>query len=158
MKIDIVDSMKKKHAGGRPSKYTPQIGEDIVALMEQGFSLTAACAAVNVCNRNRHEWIIKHPEFADLIELGKAKRQLYLESMLVHSGHAPKITASIFALKNANPAEWNEKQIVEHQGNEPTIFGSVTFNIIDKRETKEGVTIDATPVVEAAIEDKSETS
>jgi hypothetical protein len=61
----------------------------------------------------------RHPEFADTIKLAQAKRQLFLERRLLEAKEGPVVTSTIFALKNAGPQDWRDKQEVEHSVSDP---------------------------------------
>ena len=100
---------------GRPTRYDPKFGEQIVTIMGQGFSLVAAAAYIGVGRTTIYEWRDKHPEFRKLLELGAAKRQYILEESLLSAKEGPVVTSRIFALKNASP-DWREKKEVEHSG------------------------------------------
>lgn len=102
---------------GRPTTYTPDLGERIVALMETGLSLAAAAAECDVHRQRVYDWEAKHPDFGELVALARGKRQAFLERRLLDLGSAgPHVTAAIFALKNAAAADWREKQEIEHSG------------------------------------------
>lgn len=101
---------------GRPTDYTPELGERILSLMEEGLSLTAAAAECDVHRRRVYDWEAKHPEFSELVQIGRAKRQAFLERRLMGAADGPIVTSSIFALKNTNPEDWRDKREVEHSG------------------------------------------
>jgi len=101
---------------GRPTDFRPEFGEAILEAMDSGYTLTAAAATINVHRQRVYEWVKTHPEFADAVKLGQAKRQLFLEGKLLNSAEGPKVTAAIFALKNANPEEWRDKHEIDHSG------------------------------------------
>lgn len=106
---------------GRPTDFTPELGEQILDLMTSGLSLAASAAEVNVHRQRVYEWMTRHPEFADTIMLAQAKRQLFLERRLLEAKEGPVVTSSIFALKNAGPEDWRDKHEVEHKGLTVTI-------------------------------------
>jgi hypothetical protein len=99
---------------GRPSEYTPEIGEQILAKMEEGLSLAAAAAELGIHRQRIYEWADKHPELADTKKLAMAKRQAFLERRLLTAKEGPVVTSTIFALKNAAQEDWRDKQDVEH--------------------------------------------
>lgn len=99
---------------GRPTEYTPKLGEQILELMRGGLSLAAAAAECDVHRQRVYEWEAKHPEFADTIKLARSKRQAFLERRLLTAVDGPVVTSSIFALKNAAGEDWREKQEVQH--------------------------------------------
>lgn len=101
---------------GRPTDYRPELGEQIVSIMETGLSLTAAAARCDVHRRRVYDWKAKYPDFEELIELAMGKRQAFLEDRLLTSEAGPVVTSTIFALKNAGPEDWRDKREVEHSG------------------------------------------
>jgi hypothetical protein len=102
-----------KAAVGRPSDYSPEVCNQVVALMETGLSLTAAGGVIGVSRATIHNWMKLHPEFLDSVELGKAKRTATLELAMLDSDNAAIINARRFALVNAAPLDWREKQLIE---------------------------------------------
>lgn len=102
-----------KRPVGRPTDFKDSFGDEILGLMASGLSLVAAAAELGFHRQRVYEWVDKHPEFADTVKLAKAKRQLFLERRLLAEEAGPKVTATIFALKNAAPDDWREKQ--EHE-------------------------------------------
>jgi hypothetical protein len=104
-----------KHIGpGRPTGYHPLRGDELVALMAEGLCLTAAAGAMGFCYDTLREWGQRHPEFAAAIKRGRAVQTLYLNRKLNLSIDSASVTSAIFGLKNADPAEWRDKQQHEH--------------------------------------------
>jgi hypothetical protein len=103
-------------SGGRPTDFTPELGEQILALMAEGLSLAAAAAELDVHRQRVYEWEAKHPEFSDTVKLARSKRQAFLERRLLKAGEGPVVTSTIFALKNAGQGDWREKIENEHTG------------------------------------------
>ena len=101
---------------GRPTDYTPELGERILDLMKGGLSLAAAAGECDVHRQRVYEWKDRHPEFADTINLAMVKRQAFLERRLLTSDVGPVVTSTIFALKNAGPEDWRDKREVDFQG------------------------------------------
>lgn len=99
---------------GRPTDFTPELGEQILALMADGLSLAAAAAELGVHRQRVYEWEERHPEFADTVKLARSKRQLFLERRLLSAKDGPVVTSSIFALKNAGAEDWRDKQEFDH--------------------------------------------
>lgn len=84
--------------------------------MATGLSLTAAAGEIGICRATINNWADAHPEFLEAVRLGKAKRTLALERGMLGAENGPAVTARMFALKNADPDEWREKQSIEHSG------------------------------------------
>lgn len=84
--------------------------------MATGLSLTAFAGDIGVARSTINEWIESFPEFSEAVRVGKAKRTAALERGMLGAESGPAVTARMFALKNADPEEWREKQHVEHSG------------------------------------------
>lgn len=102
--------------GGRPTKYDPGFGEVVIERMSQGFSKTAVAGFLQIARSTLYEWEEQHPEFSDALKIGEAARTFKLEQDLLAAPDGPTVTSRIFALKNAAPDEWKDKQSVEHSG------------------------------------------
>lgn len=102
---------------GRPSKYDPKYCKMVVDDMAQGMSLTAFAGLIGVDRSTIDEWRNTHPEFSLACRQGQGARTRFLESGMLHPEMpGPAVNARRFALANAAPEEWREKQQVEHSG------------------------------------------
>jgi hypothetical protein len=101
---------------GRPTKYKPAYCDEVIAAGQEGLSLTAFAGIIGVCRDTISEWMGVHQDFSVACKKHAAKRVEYLERTLLSSDVGPRVTARIFALKNAAPAEWKDKHEVEHSG------------------------------------------
>jgi DNA-binding XRE family transcriptional regulator len=101
---------------GRPSKYNKAFCEEIISLMGDGLSLTAAAAELGIHRETAYAWEREIPEFSDAIKLARGKRTLKLERDLLRATDGPTVTSRIFALKNACADEWRDKVTQEHSG------------------------------------------
>lgn len=101
---------------GRPTDFTPELGEKILSLMAEGLSLAAAAAECDIHRQRVYEWEERHPEFADTVKLARSKRQAFLERRLLKAAEGPVVTSTIFALKNAGQGDWRDKVETEHSG------------------------------------------
>jgi len=98
---------------GRPTTYDEDLGEQILEIMQSGLSLAAAAAECGVHRQRVYEWEATHPEFGELVSLGRSKRQAFLERRLLAAVEGPVVTSSIFALKNAAGDDWRDKTEVK---------------------------------------------
>lgn len=94
----------------RPQEYSSILGNELIELMASGLSLTAAAAELGFHRQTMYDWENKHPEFSDAIKLARGKRVLKLERDMLGAVDGPVVTARIFALKNADPKEWRDRQ------------------------------------------------
>jgi len=101
---------------GRPSTYDPAYCEAVIDFMGQGYSLTAFAGHIKCARSTINEWMAAHPEFSEAVKIGQARRTASLEEGLLSSEVGPRVTARIFALKNAAPDEWRDKVTNEHTG------------------------------------------
>lgn len=101
---------------GRPTKFLPAYCQEVIAVMGEGLSLTAFAGDIGVSRATINNWMEEHPEFLEAVKIGQGKRTAYLERGLLSSDMGPRVTARIFALKNAAPEEWKDKREVEHSG------------------------------------------
>ena len=99
---------------GRPSTYDPAYCDQIVECMARGLSMTAFAGEIRVARSTINEWMGAHPEFSEAVKVGQAARTLTLEQELLEGEIGPRVTARIFALKNAAPEEWRDKQEIQH--------------------------------------------
>lgn len=101
---------------GRPTSYDPAFCERVENFMALGYSKMAAAGSVGVCYQTLKNWMEEHPEFFAAVKRGEAKRTQILENGLLEAETGPQVTSRIFALKNAAPDEWREKQHTELTG------------------------------------------
>lgn len=101
---------------GRPTKYRETYCNEVIETMATGLSLTAFAGDVGVARSTINEWMGEHPEFSEAVKVGQAKRVHYLERTMLDGEAGPRVTARIFALKNADPEEWRDKREVQHSG------------------------------------------
>lgn len=119
-----------KQPVGRPTKYTHEMCQAVLEVMGEGLSLTAFAGRIGVARSTINEWMDGNPEFSEACKVGQAKRTEYLERTMLADGIAgPQVTARIFALKNAAPDEWREKQEIENK-----VSGSVDIEQKPNRE------------------------
>lgn len=98
---------------GRPSQYTPELGQALIDIMATGLSITAAAAAMGFHRDTIYEWAKTHEDFSDALKRGRGVRVLKLEQDLMRAPDGPTVTARIFALKNADPTEWRDRHEVK---------------------------------------------
>lgn len=101
---------------GRPTKYDPAYCEQIIACMARGYSKTAFAGEIGVSRDTVVEWAKVHDEFSVAVKIAEAARVKHLETGLLMGETGPKVTSFIFALKNADPQEWRDKQEREISG------------------------------------------
>jgi hypothetical protein len=64
-----------------------------------------------------YDWINHYPDFRHAINMGRAARVAALEAKLLTTSQGVGVTAAIFALKNADPDEWQDRYYTETKVN-----------------------------------------
>jgi hypothetical protein len=106
-----------KHPGGRPSEYRPEYCQLVIEKMREGVSLTGFAALIGVSKEAIYNWMTLHREFSDAVARARPARVLWWEQKLMRSRKGAETTASIFALRNADPTEWRDIRNVQHDHN-----------------------------------------
>ena len=98
---------------GRPTLYRPEYCKRAIEFMGQGYSVTALAGHLGVTKNAVYEWMAAHRDFGDAINRGRAARVAALEAKLLTTSQGVGVTAAIFALKNADPDEWQDRYNTE---------------------------------------------
>ena len=99
---------------GRPSLYKPEYCEAVVKAMSEGVSLSGFAGMIGVSREALYHWQSKHSDFSDACSRARMARVLWWEQKLMRSTKGAQTTASIFALRNADPTEWRDVRSVQH--------------------------------------------
>lgn len=98
---------------GLPSRITVDMKkvEAVAELMAQGYSRGASAGAVGLLITTLYGWEKDVPQVRDTLDLAMLKRLYYLETGFIdEKAKMPQIVARIFALKNADPENWQDRQ------------------------------------------------
>ena len=116
---------------GRPSKYDPKYCDLVLKIMGEGLSLTAFAGHIGVDRATIDNWRQEFPDFFLACKQGQAVRTMFLErGMLQPDMPGPAVNARRFALANAAPDEWREKQQLEHTGANGTALPPMVVNVL----------------------------
>lgn len=127
--------------GGRPTKFRPEFIVQAAKLAALGATDREVAEFFDVDERTLNRWKHQHQEFCQSLKVGKeaaderVEQSLYrraigytqddthfssYEGVVTQTPYVkqvpPDTTAAIFWLKNRKPAEWRDKQEVEHTG------------------------------------------
>lgn len=131
----------EKREPGRPTSYKPEFVEQAQKLCRLGATDVEIADFLNVDVRTLYRWKGSNEEFCQALKAGKevaderVERSLFARAngyehdetdIRVVSGaivktdirkyYPPDTTAAIFWLKNRKPADWRDKQELEHSG------------------------------------------
>jgi transposase-like protein len=102
---------------GRPTLYRPEYCQRAIEFMGQGYSVTALAGHLGMSKDAIYDWINLYPDFRHAINMGRAARVAALETKLLATSQGVGVTAAIFALKNADPDEWQDRYYTETKVN-----------------------------------------
>jgi hypothetical protein len=126
----------------RPSKYRPEFARQAKSLTALGATDRELANFFGVAESTLNLWKLNHRRFSESLKLGKDVADKRVEQSLYHRAmgysheavkilmtkdgdvyreeyvehYPPDTTAAIFWLKNRKPAEWRDKQDIEHSG------------------------------------------
>jgi hypothetical protein len=117
-------------AGGRPTKYKPEICKQLPELFEDGASIAEVCVELGITKSTFYEWGKKYREFSDAIKRGLVLSEAWW-SRFGQQGAMGKVSINpamwIFNMKNR--FGWADKQ--EITGAEG---GEIVFTLAMGRE------------------------
>jgi hypothetical protein len=97
-----------------PTLYDPKYCDEIVAFMQQGYSIGAFAGSILVHRATLYRWREDHPDFDEAMKIGQAARTYKLEVDLLSAQNPAVVRSRAYALKNADPIEWRDKREIEH--------------------------------------------
>jgi hypothetical protein len=125
----------------RPTKYKPEYAEQAAKLCKLGATDAQLADFFEVAISTINLWKVEHAEFSESVKLPKVEADERVEQSLyrramgyehdevdirvvggeivktpIRKYYPPDSTAMIFWLKNRKPADWRDKQEIEHQG------------------------------------------
>lgn len=109
---DHVD--REPAATGRPSEYRQEYCQMVFDYMAKGYSLSAFAGSIAMSRDAVYDWMSAHREFSNAVARARMARVAALEVKLLASRKGAETTASIFALRNADPLEWRDVRNVQH--------------------------------------------
>lgn len=107
-----------KHPGGRPSEYTPDCCDKVIAWGEQGKSKTWMAAKLGISRECIYEWARVHPEFSDALSRAMALSQMWWEDQGQANMLTPGFNAGVYnkALASRFPEDYTDKNKTELTG------------------------------------------
>lgn len=98
--------------------------------------MAAAAAELNVSHHTLALWQRTHPEFKDMVDLGRVKRQAWWERRLMDTGNSAQAGAALKALGNMKADDWIDTQKHELSGPDgaPLVIQAIQRTIVDVGE------------------------
>jgi hypothetical protein len=98
---------------GRPTEYRPEYCQSVIEVMGEGYDLTGFAGTVSVARETVYRWMEAHEDFRHAVNIGRSKRLFALQRKLLNTQIGVGVTAAIFALKNADPENWQDRYNTE---------------------------------------------
>jgi hypothetical protein len=96
-----------KRGRGQPTKYTPEVCDTIVALLEQGKDLAHVAAAHNVSERTLYNWLNTHDELKEAYEIAQAKsKAFWLDKADEYIAKGREVNATLMIARLSNKGIW----------------------------------------------------
>lgn len=131
-----------KHAGGRPTKYGPDIIPKVNAaadLLRQkpeaflsGCGVAQLADALGVCTDTVYEWAKVHPEFSEAVKMWTTTRDATLYKL------AKTLPPAIWIFMCKNMLGWGDKQEIAHSGSIKTADKLIIEVVHTRPEKVEG--------------------
>jgi hypothetical protein len=130
-----------KHAGGRPSEYTPEVIEQINEYMEEAIpqnmkipTVEGIALKLGINRDTLYEWAKVHPEFSDTLSKLKMKQKEILQEIGIFGGKEINATIVALLLKVNHDMIETTKTDITSGGKPIPILGGIT-----KQDVKEEV-------------------
>ena len=116
---------------GAPTKYSPELGEVVLNLMDQGKSICQVARHLNVCRKTIYNWMDEHKDFLHTITRGKDYSEAYWETEFQKMMYSRESQPQLVRLYMGNRFGWRENdQAAESDSATPK---SIQVEIVDAR-------------------------
>lgn len=110
---------QKKNKPGRPTKYRPEMCQQVIDYMKEGKSLTQVSVLLGISKETLYQWKDTYPDFSDAIKVGIDAAQAWWEEFgqqkIGEGSNAMNATAYIFTMKNRFK-DYSDTIKTEHSG------------------------------------------
>lgn len=111
-----MSTKKTRKTTGRPSKYKPEMCDQVIELMKEGASLVEVAAELGICKDTVHEWKKTNDEFSDSIKRGVQLSAAWWERKGRTSLENRDFSATLWYMNMKNRFGWKDKQENQHTG------------------------------------------
>jgi len=113
-KTKIVSGQVRDEVSGKfVSKYDPSVGEDIVKLSREGYTLEAIAGYLGISRKTLYRWRQENPELEELCEVAQGMRQFAWEKTLISAPSGPAVQAASMALRAMDLKNFNDRKQVD---------------------------------------------
>lgn len=101
---------------GRPSKYTPERADALLAAVKAGNTFKAACGHVGITETALAHWRRRYVDFADRLARAEADAEVLHVSLVTQAARNGDWRASAWWLERRRSGEWRERRDVNVGG------------------------------------------
>lgn len=114
---------------GRPTKYKPEMCQEVVKFMAQGYSKEATAAFLDISVDTFFRWQKENEEFSEAIKEGSAKSLLFWEKLGIAGalGKVDGFNASSWIFNMKNRHKWTDRI-----DNKTELAGSVEVTKVER--------------------------
>lgn len=108
-----------KNPVGRPTKYDPKMGPEVIRWMAMGYSKEAAAAAIGISKPTFYVYISEYPEFSNAVKEGEQQNLLFWEGAGLAGMHADKFSSATWIFNMKNRFKWSDRQEIVGDAEKP---------------------------------------
>jgi len=103
---------------GRPTKYTPEIAQQVFEYMSQGYSLDGAAGFIGISHDNMYRWAGQYSDFSAALSRAKQLEQIHWEQMGLQGMFADKFNAMVWktSMQARFREDYTERKVQELTG------------------------------------------
>ena len=117
---------------GRPTKYSPEVGEVVFSLMDDGLSVVQVARKLNIARSTLYLWASENPDFSDMFTRAREAGQACWEYKFTDMMKDRNVNAPLVKLYFCNRFGWSEQdQAAQEAHAEPK---SIQVEIVDARK------------------------
>ena len=116
---------------GRPTKYSPEIGEVVFDLMDDGLSVVQVARKLNIARSTLYLWASENPDFSDTFTRAREAAESALEYKFNEWMLDKNVNQSLIKLYFANRFGWSENDAAAEDQAAPK---SIQVEIVDARK------------------------
>ena len=116
---------------GRPTKYSPEIGEVVFSLMDDGLSVVQVARKLNVSRSTIYKWAEDNSDFMDTFTRAREAAESHWEYKFTDMMKDRNINAPLVKLYFMSRFKWSENDQAAEEQATPT---SVQVEIVDARK------------------------
>ncbi len=126
---------------GRPSDYRPEMCDDLIEYMSQGYSLTQWCAKNNMYTEKAQDWMVSYPQFGVAYKIAREKCEEVWEEKVKNSMNDRTVNFGVLKMYMGHRFKWAEHTNVTSQNQNMNLNVNVDADIDNVRALSEMIKV-----------------